>query len=49
MKKILSFIGNHICRLVISAGLIALGIHWGLMGVIPFFIVYVMWDSILNA
>lgn len=47
MKKVFSFIGNHICRIIISLLLIAIGIHWGLLGVIPFFIVYVMWDTIL--
>lgn len=48
MKQILSFIGNHICRIIISLLLIVVGIHWGLLGAIPFFIVYVMWDTILN-
>lgn len=48
MKKVFSFIGNHICRIIISLLLIALGIHWGLMGLLPLFIVYVMWDRVLN-
>lgn len=47
MKKIISFIG-YICLIVLSAGLIVLGIHWGLAGLIPYGIVFAIWKPILN-
>ena len=47
MKRILSFIGNHICRIIISAALLVVAFHWGMVGVIPMFIVWIMWNRIL--
>ena len=47
MKRILAFIGNHICRIIISAALLVVAFHWGMVGVIPMFIVWAMWDRIL--
>lgn len=44
MKKALSFIAEHPVRISLSAGLVLLALHWGLLGLLPILAIFVIWE-----
>ena len=45
MNKIISFIDANLLKILVSAALICLGIHWGLMGFLPICLVVGWWTK----
>ena len=44
MKRIFSFVAEHYLLVLLTIGVILLAFRWGIMGLLPLMLVYLLWE-----